>query len=145
MIVSSRSQIHRSSRITTETTFFRKIFVENIRNVDPGDENRHIVIRPTSNLPFNKSNCVVSFPIASNRSQIHTRIRKTITNVFSLRIMGEIYPKYGSGRRKLTYCDTTDFQPTTQQVIFGLDAFSLLPIHQNYIDQVGRLSRRCFP
>ena len=29
-----------------------------IQNVDPGNENRHIVIRPISNLPLNKSNRV---------------------------------------------------------------------------------------
>ena len=58
LIASYRTQIHISSRITTETMFFRNILGEKIRNMYPGDENRHIVIRPISNLPINKSNWV---------------------------------------------------------------------------------------
>ena len=65
--------------------------------------------------------------------------------VFSGSILGEKNPKYESGGRKSIYCDATDFQPTAQLVKLGLNPLSLLLIHHNYKDQVGKPSRRCFP
>ena len=57
LVASNRSQIHRSSRKTIETLCSRSVLGEIIRNVNLGDENRHTVMRPISNLPLNKSNC----------------------------------------------------------------------------------------
>ena len=65
-------------------------------------------------------------------------------NVFSRSILGEKYPKCGSGGRKSTYCEATYFQPTAQQVKSGLNLLSMLLIHQKYIDQVEKPPRRCF-
>ena len=82
---------------------------------------------------------------ASNISQIHRSSRKSIETMFSRSILGEDKSKWGSGGRKSTYCDTTDFQHTAQQVKLGLNPFSLLLIDHKYIDQVGKASRRCSP
>ena len=65
-------------------------------------------------------------------------------NVFSRSILGEKYPKCGSGGRKSTYCDVTHNQPTAQQVKSVLNLLSMILIHQKYIDQLGKPLRRCF-
>ena len=95
--------------------------------------------RSTSQIEFKSS------LNASNTSQIHRSSRKTTETMFFRSIFDEKYTKCGSGVRKSTYCDTTDFQPTAQQVRLCLNPFSLLLIHHKYIDQVGKPSRRCFP
>ena len=64
--------------------------------------------------------------------------------MFSLSNLGEKKSKWGSGVRKSTYCDATDFHPTAQQVKSGLNPFSLLLIDHKYINQVGEPSRRYF-
>ena len=110
-----------------------------------GDENRHTVMRP---IPTYRSTSHIGFTSslnASNTSQIHRSSRKTPENMFFRSNLAEKNPKCGSVGRKSTYCDTTDFQPTAQQVKLGLNPFSLLLIHHKYIDQVGKPSRRCFP
>ena len=94
--------------------------------------------RPTGQIGFK------SPLIASNVSKKHRSSRKTTETMFFRSILGEKYPKCGSGARKSTYCDATDIQPTTQQVKLGLNPVWLLRIYQNYIDQVEKPSRRCF-
>ena len=111
--------------------------------MDLGDENRRCDRYPTY-----RSRSQIGFKSslnASNVSQIHRSCRKTTETMFFGSIFDEKNPKCGSGVRKSTYCDTTDFQPTAQQVKLGLNPFSLLLIHHKYIDQVGKPSRRCFP
>ena len=82
---------------------------------------------------------------ASNRSQIHRSSRKSIETMFSRSILGEEKSKLWSGRRKSTYYDATDYQPTDQLVKSGLNLLSTLLIHHKYIGQVGKPPRRCFP
>ena len=82
---------------------------------------------------------------ASNKSQIQRSSRKTTETMLFRSNLDEKNPKCGSAGRKSTYCYTTDFQPTAQQVKLGLNPFSLLLVHHKYIDQVEKPSRRCFP
>ena len=82
---------------------------------------------------------------ASNISQIHISSRKSTETMFCRSILGEKNTKYWSKGRKSTYCHTTDFQPTAQQVKLGLNPLPLLLIDHKYIVEVGKLSRRFFP
>ena len=111
--------------------------------MDLGDENRRC-----DRLPTYRSTGQIGFKsslIASNISQIHRSCRKTTETMFFRSIFDEKYTKCGSGVRKSTYCDTTDFQPTAQQVKLDLYPLPFLLIHQKYIHEVGNLSRRFFP
>ena len=44
--------------------------------------------------------------------------------------------------RKSTLCDTTDIQPSAQQVKLSLNPLTLLLIHHKYVHEFGKLSRR---
>ena len=109
LISSNISEIQKSSRKSIETMFFRSILGKKSEmwiwgtKIDILGYDRFPTYRSRSQIGFKSS------PIASNRSQIHTWSRKTITNVFSRSILCEKNPKYGSARRKSTYCDATDF------------------------------------
>ena len=65
--------------------------------------------------------------------------------MLSRSILGEKNQNFVWGELKSTYCDTTDIQPTAQQVKLSLNALPLLLIDHKYVHEVGKLSRRFIP
>ena len=125
--------------------FSATVWAKKIGNVDPRDENRHIVMRT---IPTYRQRSQIGFKSslnASNISQIHRSSRKIIETMFFSSILGEKNAKYESGVRKSTYCNATDFQPTAQQYKLCLNPLPFLLIYHKYMHEVGKLSGRFFP
>ena len=145
LIASNTSQIHRSSRKTTETMFFRLSVGEKNPKCGSGGR-KSTYCDATDSLPtaqLVKSGLNVLSMLLIYHKYID-EVGKQTRWSFSAAFWAKKNPKYGSGGRKSTYCDKTDYQTTAHQAKLGLNPIALLLIYHKYIHEVGKLSRRFF-
>ena len=123
--------------------FFRSILGEKIRKCGSGGR-KSTYCDATDNQPTAQQVKLGlnPFPLLLIYHKYIHEVGKLSRRFTPAAFWAKIYPKYESWGRNSIYRDTTDFQPTAQQVKLGLNLLSMLLIHQKYIDQVGKPLRR---